>query len=158
MLRIEITKRPDGSGLLRCTRADSSVTWQTQAKHAAHFALHDLTHFAVETTLGYRRGFFGLISEGWSVEDTTGKGPRGPIPDETGEVEHIVGLFDSERASGALWTSDEFNSSSPRPLSADEIHGVRSLRSALFQQWRAVSPGESLSLTFEPKAAPQAAR
>jgi len=61
MLSIQITKRSDGGGVLRCVRADGSVTWQKQtARHAAFFALHDLTHFAVETTLGYRQGFFGL--------------------------------------------------------------------------------------------------
>src|ERR1700733_6609574 len=103
MLRIEIVKQPDGAGVLRCTRQDGSVSWQKQTRHAVHFAAHDLTHFAVETVLGYRRGFFGLIAEGWEVEDTTGKGARGPIPEEAGEVEKIVGLFDSERASGMLW-------------------------------------------------------
>lgn len=76
MLRIEIVKQADGAGVLRGTRPDGSVTWQKQAKHAAHFALHDLTHYAVEIALGYRRGFFGLIAEGWDVEDTTGKGGR----------------------------------------------------------------------------------
>ncbi len=58
MLQIEIVKRSDGSGVLRCTRQDGSVTWRKLTKHAAHFALHDLTHYAVETVLGYRRGFF----------------------------------------------------------------------------------------------------
>ena len=71
MLRIQITKRPDGNGVLRCVRADGSVTWQKQERHAAFFALHDLTHFAVESTLGFRRGFYGLLAEGWDVEDTT---------------------------------------------------------------------------------------
>jgi hypothetical protein len=80
MLLIEIAKRANGAGVLRCTRQDGSVTWQKQTKHAAHFALHDLTHYAVETALGYRRGFFGLIAEGWDVEDTTGKGARGALP------------------------------------------------------------------------------
>ena len=77
MLQIEIVKQPDGAGVLRCVRQDGSVTWQKQTRHAAHFALHDLTHYAVETALGYRRGFFGLIAEGWDVDDTTGKGARG---------------------------------------------------------------------------------
>ena len=74
MLKIEIVKQPDGAGVLRCTRKDGSVTWQKQTKHAAHFALHDLTHYAVESTLGCRQGFFGLVAEGWDIEDTTGKG------------------------------------------------------------------------------------
>src|SRR5207302_930128 len=53
-----------------------------QERDAAFFALHDVTHFAVESTLGFRRGFYGLIIEGWDVEDTTGKGARGPLPKE----------------------------------------------------------------------------
>ena len=86
-MRVQITKKADGSGVLRCVRADGSVTWQKQPdRHAAFFALHDLTHFAVETTLGYRQGFFGLVAEGWDFEDTGGKGARGPLPPEAVEV------------------------------------------------------------------------
>jgi len=148
MLKIAITKRADGAGVLSCTRADGSGTWQKQTRHAAHFALHDLTHFAVETTLGYRRGFFGLISEGWDVDDTTGKGSRGRLPPEALEVEQIVGLFDRERASGTIWTAEEFNSFAPRKMTENEIREVRKRRSGLFQQWFAVAPGEKLELTF----------
>jgi hypothetical protein len=149
MLQIEITKRADGTGVLRCTREDGSVTWQKQMKHGAHFALHDLTHYAVETSLGYRRGFFGLIAEGWDVEDTTGKGARGPLPAEAVEVERIVGLFDSERGSGMLWTLEEFNEFSPRVLTVEDIRGVRSLRGALFQQWSALASGQKVELNFK---------
>ena len=131
MLQVEIVKQPDGTGVLRCTRPDGSVTWQKQTKHAAHFALHDLTHFAVETALGYRRGFFGLIAEGWDVEDTTGKGTRGALPAEAGDVEQIVGLFDSERASGTMWSAEEFNRFAPLTLTDSEIQNVRALRSTV---------------------------
>jgi hypothetical protein len=149
MLSIEIVKRTDGAGLLRCTRPDGSVTWQKQPKHGAHFALHDLTHYAVETTLGYRRGFFGLIGEGWEVEDTTGNGTRGSLPAEALEVERIVGLFDSERGSGALWSAEEFSRSAPRALTEAEILKIRALRSSLFQKWFTVPPGQTLELKFE---------
>ena len=148
MLRIEIVKQPDGTGVLRCTRQDGTVTWQKQNKHAAHFALHDLTHYSVETTLGYRRGFFGLIAQGWDVEDTTGKGARGALPLEAAEVEQIVGLFDAERGAGTLWTPEEFSQFAPRPLTAEQILGVRSARAGLFRKWAEVSPGQKLELTF----------
>jgi hypothetical protein len=148
MLRIEISKQPDGAVILRCTRKDGSVTWQKQTKHAAHFALHDLTHYAVETALGYQRGFFGLIAEGWDVDDTTGKGARGPLPAEAVEVERIVGLFDSERGSGVLWTLEEFNQFSPRVLTEADVQRVRASRGTLFQQWFALSPGQELQLKF----------
>ena len=153
-MRVQITKKTDGSGVLRCVRDDASVTWQKQNdRHAAFFALHDLTHFAVETTLGFRRGFFGLIADGWDMEDTGGKGARGPLPPEAIEVEGIVGLFDSERACGAIWTLEEFNEFATmrgaRLLSADEIARVKKKRSELFQQWAAVEPGASLELQYE---------
>jgi hypothetical protein len=160
MLRIQITKRPDGNGVLRCVRADGSVTWQKQERHAAFFALHDLTHFAVESTLGFRRGFYGLIAEGWDVEDTTGKGARGPLPDEAVEVEVLVGSLDAERAGGATWSADEFNDCTalaasnssrptPRRLTDQDLARVRARRDELFAEWFATPVGGTLELSYE---------
>lgn len=148
MLRIEIVKRDDGKGVLRCMRADGSVTWQKQPRHGAFFALHDLTHFAVETTLGYQNGFFGLIARGWDLNDAGGNDARGPVPGEAVEVEKIVGSFDSERASGVLWSAEEFNSFSPRKLTDEEIGRVRAIRADLFKRWAAVPAGTALELQF----------
>ncbi len=146
-MHIQITKRADGAGLLRCTRADGSITWQKQQRHAAHFALHDLTHYAVETTLGAKRGFFGLVAEGWEIEDTTGKGTRGPLPPEAVEIEQVVGLFDTERASGAIWTLEEFHQCGVK-LTAEQIADIRARRGELFQKWFAVPPGGALDLSW----------
>jgi len=148
-LRIEITKRSDGGGVLRCVRPDGSYTWQRQDRHAPHFALHDLTHFAVETTLGFRQGFFGLIAAGWDIEDTTGKGARGSLPDEALEVERIVGLLDAERAGATIWPVDEFNLRRGRHLIEEEIERVRARRAELFAQWSAVQPGGKIELNFD---------
>ncbi len=152
-LRIEIVKRADGAGLLRCYRADGSVTWQKQPeRHAVHFTHHDLTHYAVETTLGYGQGFFGLIAAGWDIEDTTGKGVRGPLPDEAGEVESVVGLFDSERGSGTIWTADEFAEFAPRKLTRklDEasLRAIRLTRGRLFRRWASLEIGSTLELEY----------
>jgi hypothetical protein len=133
---------------MRCTRPDGSVVWQKQPKHGAHFALHDLTHFAVETAFNYRRGFYGLLAEGWDFDDVTGKGARGPLPAEALEVERVVGVFDSERMGGTLYTVDEFNSFAPRVFSEEEILAVRKLRAELFERWFAVAPGQNLELEF----------
>lgn len=146
---VEIAKRKDGAGVLRCVRDDGSVIWQKQTeRQAAYFALHDLTHFAVESVLGYRRGFFGLLSEGWDFDDTTGKGAKGPLPAEAGEVESIVGQFFLEPASGARWAADEFCDSLSRKLTEDELASVRRRRSELFREWAAVEPGSVLNLKF----------
>lgn len=141
-------KKTDGSGVLRCTRADGSVTWQKLEKHAAHFALHDLTHFAVETTLGYRQAFFGLIAAGWDAEETTGKGARGALPEEASEAEKIVGLLDSERALGTPWSLEDFNGYAPRPVSEADLRAVRAARADLFRRWAEIRPGQALELEF----------
>lgn len=152
MLLIQITKRKDGSAALRCVRPDGSVTWQKQdSRHSAFFVLHDLTHFAVESTLGFRRGFFGLIAEGWDIEETTGKTPRGLLPDEAKQVERIVGALDAERASGSLWPAEDFNRylDPSRKLTDEELARIRARWAELFAAWRAVKPGEMLELRHD---------
>ena len=159
MLAVQLTKRKDGGTVLRCVRADGSVTWQKQDRHAGFFASHDLTHFAVESTLGFRDGFFGLIAQGWDIEDTTGKGQRGRPPAEATEVEHIVGSLDLERACGSATTANDFNAQAaatassqgrpvPRELTDDDLGRVRSRQGELFAQWHALPAGATLELGF----------
>ncbi len=160
MLLIQISKRKEGS-VLRCVRSDGSVTWQKQkGRHAAFFVLHDLTHFALESILGCRQGFFGLIAEGWEIDDTTGKTGRGSLPLEAIEVESWVGLLDQERGGSTVWTADEFNDaaalhagSARRPalrrLSGEELARVKAKRAELFSRWFALPAGETIELRFE---------
>ena len=64
-LLIRLKKNPDGSAVLSATRPDGSTTWQRQTpEQAAFFVRHDLTHYAVETILHHRKGFYGLIADG----------------------------------------------------------------------------------------------
>jgi hypothetical protein len=158
VLLIQITKRSDGGGVLRCVRADGSMTWQKQeGRHAAFFALHDLTHFAVESVLGLKRGFFGLVAAGWDIDETTGKEARGAIPDQAKEVEYMVGALDSERAGGVIWSAEDFNRQAaihaaasglpePMPLTDEELMRIRARRAELFSEWRALEPGKTLEL------------
>ena len=148
MLTVQMTKRKDGASVLRCVRADGSVTWQKQDRHAAFFALHDLTHFAVESTLGFHDGFFGLIAQGWDIEETTGKEARGRLGEEAIVVERIVGLIGQERASGAMMTADEFSGFAGRRVEEAELQSVRSLCAELFWQWRELPPGSTLQLSW----------
>ena len=149
MLAIQISKRRDGGSVLRCQRPDGSATWQKQeGSTATFFPVHDLTHFAVEATLGYRRGFFGLIAEGWDIEDTTGKGRRGRLPEEAIEVERIVGLLDRERASGEVMDAAEFAEFAGRRLAEAQLQAVRLRCAELLWQWRALPPGSAIELRW----------
>ena len=161
-MRIEITRRGDDRTTVRCTRADGTVTWQVQDRHAAFFALHDLTHYAVETELGFRRGFFGLVAAGWEIDDTTGKGKRGPLPPEALIVEQLVGALDRERTSPTPWPAAAFReliaaaasrAGSPAPeLTEEGLARVRARVTELSARWMALSPSESLVLTFDESA------
>jgi|SRR5688572_5476020 hypothetical protein len=159
-LKIQLAKRKDGSAVLKCVRADGSETWQKQqGQHAAFFPLHDLTHFAVESELRIGNAFYGLVAEGWSIEDTEGKGPRGALPPEALFVENVVGTLDTERAVGSRWTAAEFNENTarhaanqgrgaPRALTDEELVRVRRKRDELFSEWRALPSGDTLDLVF----------
>jgi hypothetical protein len=159
-LKIQFTKRKDRGALLRCVRVDGTATWQRQDdKRAAFFPLHDLIHYAVETELGFVRGFYGLIANGWEIADTTGKGARGPLPDEATEVEYIVGALSAERPGDPGCIAEEFNSLAatfakrrhlpqPRPLTDADLTRVRSRIEGLFAHWRDLPAGETLELEF----------
>lgn len=166
VLRIRIKKNADGSAALTCIRADGSVTWHRQeGAQGRFFPPHDLTHFAVETTLGHRRGFYGLVAEGWNITDFGTPWPRGPIPIDADPSELIVGLLDAERAAGERGAAADFNDriatyyrahfpGTPAPtLTDDDLANIRRRRAELFAQWDAVRPGLALELTFDVGAA-----
>ena len=159
-MRVTIDKRTDGSVVLKFKRKDGTEDWQKQqGPTAAFFPLHDLTHYSVETELGITNAFFGLVASGWSIEDTTGKGKRGPIPHDAIFVESVVGTLDTERASGSRWTAEEFNENNarqaakggrpaPRLLTDDDLARIRKRRAELFSAWQELPPGRTLVLDF----------
>ena len=160
-LVIRIGKRGDGRAVLRCERADGTVTWQRQdGARAAFFPYHDLTHYAVESELRLRRGFFGLIAEGWEISDTEGRGARGTLPAEAVLAEHIVGWLDSERSSRATWSVEELNGylkqrlgsgalASRGPITDEELERVRKLGRELHHRWTDLPAGGALDLDFD---------
>ncbi len=163
-LMIRLKRNADGSAALTCTRADGSVTWQRQTgSHGQVLPAHDLTHYAIETALGYEEGFYGLLAAGWEMSDFSSPWPRGTIPPEAREVELLVGLFDSERRMGEIWSAaqlqaqGELYAASHRKgrapvavpvLSEEKVEKIRSFRDELLEHWAAVPLGEALELSF----------
>jgi len=100
-LTIRIKKKTDGSAALSCTRADGSVTWQRQdGQLGRFFPLHDLTHYCVESVLGFDRAFYGLVAAGWDISDFGKPEYRSQDFSEALLGEVIVGMFDLERITG----------------------------------------------------------
>jgi hypothetical protein len=160
-LTLRFTKQRDGGSVLACTRADGSQTVQHHRGHqAAFFPLHDLTHYAVETELALVDGFYGLIAVGWDIDDTTGKGARGPIPPRAIAVEHLAGAIDLERSGAIQWTAETLNAHmrtmaskegwpAPRDVTAAELERVRASMRSLLDRWAAIAPGGTLDLSFD---------
>jgi len=159
-LAIELGKRTDGSVTFRLVRADGSATWQRhQGPTAQFFPLHDLTHFAVETTLGHARGFYGLVAEGWELGDFGTPWPRGRIPDDADPSELIVGFLDLERASGHRQSAAEYNAQLERqladartpfaPLTEAQLTVIRDRVRELHERWRTLASGDTMRLSFD---------
>jgi hypothetical protein len=157
-LTVCIKKKTDGSAALSCRRGDGSVTWQRQdGKLGLFFPLHDLTHFAVETTLGLRESFFGLIAQGWDVSDFGAPFPRGRTPAEALHTERIIGTLDLERNMGMQWTPTERDveqqallddvaaNGGPR-VTLEDLAAVRVVRARLFDRWYTLESGQTLEL------------
>ena len=116
----------------------------------------------METTLKYRRGFFGLVAEGWNVTDFGKPWPRGPLPTETLNAELMVGFLDTERASGKRWSADEFREYVATHCAKNGVHHefefdltdeslseIRRVRGELFGRWEAIPKGAGFILEFD---------
>jgi hypothetical protein len=158
---IRIKKGTDGRTALSCIRADGTTTWQRQeGAQATFFPKHDLTHYAVETALGIRQGFYGLVSAGWDFSDFGSPWPRGRLPVEASISEMIVGVFDLERRVGERTSADELNQAlaayavenglpQQAQLTEEDLARVRAKRAEMFAKWDAVKPGDALEIPFE---------
>lgn len=159
-LTIRFTRRADGAVLFELRRADGSSTWQKRRGPTADFfAVHDLTHYAVETTLGFDRAFYGLVAEGWDLADFGTPWPRGPLPPEAVPAEVLVGCFDTARAARVPLTAEACNATAasyfgnagpPASVSVtdDVLSRVQQRLSELVWRWHTLPPREVLELPF----------
>jgi len=125
------------------------------------FPVHDLTHYAVECTLRHRRGFYGLVCEGWNFDDFGTPWPRGPLPPERDPSEMIVGLLDLERATGHEMTLEDLNAHMAAkrseagegdsiPLTQGQLDTIRARVLRHAAHWSALAPGDTLVLDYTP--------
>ncbi len=159
-LTLRFTRKSDGAVVFELRRPDGTSTWQKRTGLTAEFfAVHDLTHYAVESELGFARAFYGLVAEGWDLGDFGTPWPRGPLPSDALPAELIVGYFDSARASHEPLTADACNTSAARYCEAsgtasqvevteESLGRVRQRLAALVARWQALGPNETLELSF----------
>jgi len=156
-LKVQFTRGKDKKDVLSVVREDGSQSWQHQQPG---IPVHDLTHFAVESTLRLKNGFYGLLAQGWDISRLTDRDVRSILPPEGLWTEFVVGLVQTERLSSEPLSAAEFNEMLetekrnrsfvfPRVVTDEELRKIRELFATIYFQWRSLKPGESLPLEFD---------
>jgi hypothetical protein len=149
--------RNGGSRTLTCVRDDGTSTWQ---RSSDFFAYHDLIHYAVETTLGYREAFLGLVAQGRDLDSFgTRDGVKDVYTEQEGWAEGITGAVQWPMATGNppmtdqdVWVSlvqtCEAHGAPPPPVTARQIGEIREIARELHRRWESVPEGGVMELTF----------
>ena len=158
-VKLKIKKRGDGDAVVTFVRDNGSAT-SGRLGSGGFGAVHDLTHYAVETTLGLRQGFYGLLAQGWDIPDFEVKGAARQLPDEALVAECVVGQLSNVIFAGAEPRAEEFNwlvksavagvrpGASAPSISEDTLRQMKQTLNALLTRWRTLPPGETLELDF----------
>ncbi len=155
-LRIRLTRGKAGKpDTLTCTRPDGSTTWG----RCPGPGLHDLLHFVVETELALENSFYALVGRGYDISDFAVQGAAKALdlPQEAGQTEFVVGLLQTEIASGVPF--DDFvaevrnacvvaNTPPPDFFSSQDVPRIRAAAKALLARWSNTGPGEYLEFRF----------
>jgi hypothetical protein len=135
MSRLHIRFKKGATPILECIRQDGTRTWQ---KSQLGMVPHDLAHYVVESQLGFTKGFYGLLADGWDIEDF--EKPRSERPQqllpknlsvEAIYTEHLVNmLLVSLQSQGAL----EFHFTTFQQIVKD--HQLAASKSLTFNQFK----------------------
>ena len=156
-MEISITKKKDKDPVISCMRKDGSVTWM---RADSFFVMHDLCHYAVESILEIKKGFYGMLAAGIDINDfALPKDQRNfELTDEALLAEHLVNLLVIEHNQGRL---DDFMGTlrssysindgilTARAVEEQKINEIRIKYGQLLQQWKSLPIPGSLLLEFK---------
>ena len=135
---------------LTCVRDDGSVTWTYL--HSG-FVYHDFAHYVIETTLGFKNAFFGLVAKGYDIPDFNEPKStrRFEIPKEAVDLEPVVALLQADVLNSELDRNGLFQSYSaslPVNITDEQLKVMQQKLQVLLQQWQDLQPGQSMALRF----------
>jgi hypothetical protein len=156
-MEILFTKTSKEDQVLSCKRKDGSVTW----KHAsAFFMLHDLCHYAAETILTLKNGFFGMVAAGTDINefDLPKEQRKVHLTEEAIFAEHLVNIVAIDYTQGRMenlievLTSVYDNRNEPgllRFLTDQKLEDIRKRYRELMEEWNSLPETKSMILLFE---------
>ena len=156
-MQITFIKQKDKKNTISCKRKDGSATWMASD---LFYVQHDLMHFAVETKLGYKTAFYGMLAGGIDITDfELPKAQRNfEYTEQAWHAESIVNLLfiqlkqgensDFQTALNAAYIMNAYPFSAP-VVSAIAATEIKNLFQELWLQWNELAYGEALHLLFE---------
>lgn len=156
MMELRITKNSDKPHSLLYKRDNGSETWMSAGEF---FVRHDLSHYAIEKTLGYTTAFMGMLNNGMDIKDFEDRDKRLRISltAEGVYAENMANLFLMEIAQGGMEDMNQVIADSfiamgkplkPVRLADAELTAIRALLRQLLADWKALPEGETLILLF----------
>lgn len=155
-MQIRITKHINKEHTLKYIRDNGTETWM---RSDDFFVQHDLSHYALESILGYRTAFNGMLNSGMDIKDFEDRAKRAVIniTAEAMYAETMANLFLVEIMQGEF---DDFNSVQqeafsstnkslqPTSLTVEQIKAVRKYLRELLQQWEDLPAEQTMELHF----------
>jgi hypothetical protein len=146
--------RTERRSRLTCVRTDGSFS---TAELGPGLPYHDLAHFVVERAYGLRRGFFGHVACGYSLEDLSKKEVILGLDAESSVAEVLARALGS-LATGAC-TLEQFpalaqeeltrlNLAPPGELTTEQARCMLEEYRGLLDRYDALPPGQALELSF----------
>jgi hypothetical protein len=158
-LTFHLKKRADAKAQLILIREDGTHTRGSIGPSDGYGPVHDLTHYAIEQTLGLDEGFLGLCASGWEISDFEVKGAVARLPREAFFAEVAAGelsrqLFTGQASSleDFLWAVDLTMKRQPGTLDPSitqtQFSAVHALIADQWKRWRELDPNGTLELIF----------
>ncbi len=159
-LTFRLKKRADAKAQLILIREDGTHTAGTIGASDGYGPVHDLTHYAIEQTLGLCDGFLGLVSSGWEIADFEVRGTPARLPVEAMFAEVAAGELSRQLLTRQvtsledfLWAVDLTIKQHPgtpsRPqITEEEFTAIHDHIATEWKRWRELPANGTLELTF----------
>src|SRR5919197_6235782 len=148
-------KKGNNHDTLTCLRDDGTSTWATARPGRVE---HDLVHYAVETTMGYDRAFYGAVARGRDL-DAFGRvdpevGRKRRPTRQAHHAEHLVSLLQADRRGGILGdlyaalAEARARGAVPPDVTDEQFDRARQRAAELLGRWAELPAGATLELPF----------
>ena len=159
-LTFRLKKNADAKSQLILIREDGTHTAGTIGPADGYGPVHDLTHFAIESTLGIDEGFLGLCASGWEISDFEVRGTPGRLPAEAifaevaaGELSRQVLTRQMTSLEDFLWAIDLTFKQHPggvdRPeITEEKFAVIHAFIAEQWKRWREMPANGTIELTY----------